>query len=211
MNHKLRVSLGFTLIELLVTLSIIAIISSIAIPSFISTVDSNRVTTYTNDFVTTLNFARSEAIKREYRVVVRKLDDNLEWENGWHVFVDYNADNDFDSDGDDTLCEPAVGGAVQEDCELMVSSGLPSPYTLRGSNFTNYIAYYSNGMNNVQGSFMLCKDKDGSHTPKAYVSRLISVNRIGRLRIAQDTDSNGIPNTSDTGNPNVDSCVSPFA
>lgn len=201
---------GFTLIELMVTLSIVAVVSFMAVPTFVSTVNSNQATNLTNEFVSTLNFARSEAIKREYRVVVGMIGETG-WEEGWRVFVDFNGNNTFNSDGDNIPCEPAVGNAVREDCELKVSSGLPSPYTLRDNFVGNYLVYYSSGMNNVQGSFMLCNDKAGDHIPRADMSKLISINRTGRLRIAKDTDSDGISNVSDTGNSNVSSCISPFS
>lgn len=203
---------GFTLIELLATLAIVAIVTSLAIPAFTSVIISNQLTSYTNEFVTTLNFARSEAIKRGYKIVVRRnggSDDG--WETGWRVFIDYNKNNAFDDDTDNVPCEAAVGSNNPEDCELKVSSGLPSPFMLRGDgNLKDYITYNTKGMNNMQGSFMLCNDKDGSHRPKANMSRLISINRLGRLRIAKDTNNDGIPNTTDTGNPNVKSCISPF-
>src|SRR5690349_7330540 len=61
---------GFTLIELLVTLSVAAVLLSIATPSFVAMNERNRITTYTNNFVTALNYARAEAVRRGTTVTV---------------------------------------------------------------------------------------------------------------------------------------------
>ena len=106
--------------ELMVTIAIAAILIGIAIPSFTSTIASNRLTTSANELVTALNLARSEAVKRGQQVVVSKTGTN--WENGWQVFVDIDRstpakENVFDAG---------------TDIQLRVYSALPSSYTLMG-------------------------------------------------------------------------------
>jgi len=54
---------GFTLIELMIVLIIAGIAMSAAIPSFQGMVVRNRITTQTNEFLLTLNLARSEALR----------------------------------------------------------------------------------------------------------------------------------------------------
>jgi len=178
---------GFTLIELLVTISVAAILMSVAIPSFTSAISRNRLTTINNEFVTTLNFARSEAVKRGESVWVRKNGTN--WENGWNVFIDADGDNVFDAG--ETL--------------LRTYGALKTGYTLRGNNnFTNYIRFTSRGQSNQFGTFYLCEG-GGNTTPAPNTARLIIVNPVGRVRVGADTNNDGIPNDS-TGS-NMSTCT----
>ncbi|RMQ41296.1 Pillin [Pseudomonas cichorii] len=57
-------SKGFSLIELLVTVSLIGVVAAIAVPSFTSTIQNNKVDTELNDLQRALNYARLEAINR---------------------------------------------------------------------------------------------------------------------------------------------------
>ncbi len=80
---------GFTMIELLVTISIAAIMLTIAIPSFQSFLLNSSLTGHTNDLVLALASARSEAVKRGVNVSVCASSDASTctgaWQNGWIV------------------------------------------------------------------------------------------------------------------------------
>lgn len=81
---------GFTLIELMMVLMISAILAMLAGPSFNEIIRNNRLATMANDFVSTLNFARSEAVKRGAGIIVCSSDDqatctNTDWKDGWIV------------------------------------------------------------------------------------------------------------------------------
>jgi type IV fimbrial biogenesis protein FimT len=82
----MRKSLGFTLLELMVTIAVLAIITTLGVPSFRELIQNNRVTTQANELVTALNFGRAEAVKRgrTVRVTVAQADP------GWTatVFLD---------------------------------------------------------------------------------------------------------------------------
>ena len=185
--------------ELMVTITIAGVLLSIAIPNFTSVISSNRLTTYANELVTALNFARSEAIKRGQHVVVRKTGTN--WEDGWQIFVDIDRSpsshqNEFNA-GTDIV--------------LRIYSKLPDSFTLRGNNnFTNFIRYQPDGTSNNPGSFVLCNNSDGNNIPiKKNTSKLLTVNFSGRVHIGMDADNDGIPEKDD--GTEITSCtVSPF-
>lgn len=94
-------SKGFTLIELLVSLSVLAIVVSIAAPSFKQQIKNNKSITLVDEFVSALNFARVEAVKRAHRVSLCPSADGIscagndDWSKGWIAFVDL-ADSDED-------------------------------------------------------------------------------------------------------------------
>lgn len=56
-------SRGFTIIELMITIVVLAVLISIAAPSFQRVIEDNRVTTQVNEFIAAVNTARSEAIR----------------------------------------------------------------------------------------------------------------------------------------------------
>ena len=73
---RTRVCNGFTLIELLITLSILAVLLGIGMPSLVSFINNNQMTSQANDLVYSVHMARSEAIKRRARIH-RPFDDHL--------------------------------------------------------------------------------------------------------------------------------------
>lgn len=67
---------GFTLIELIVTIAVVAIIATIAAPSFGEMLTKQNLNRSTQDLVSTLNAARSTAVleRREVTVDLSKTD-----------------------------------------------------------------------------------------------------------------------------------------
>lgn len=174
---------GFTLIELMITLIIAAILVTVAIPSFNTTIQNNRVTTQINDFVSTLNLARTEAIKRGARVTVCKSADasncntsSTGWEQGWIVFVDSDADETRDS-----------GETI-----LLTSEGMPAGSTLQGASgsaVNNYVSYRASGkttfpISGGEVALILCDARNDNSVTKA-----ITVAPTGRVSTIPVTTS----------------------
>lgn len=176
---------GVTLIELLVTLAIMAILTTIAIPSLSAFIADSRQSGRAFELVGALNMARSEAIKRGTRVSVCKTrnpdaesptcEADAGWEQGWIVFVDNVQDtgNIFGMiDGADEI--------------IRIHAANESQTITTGGNFIGGVSYRYDGLamgikangnsGTASDTFVLCRDT------KAI--RIVS-NRSGRLSITQ--------------------------
>ncbi len=76
---------GFTLIEAMVVISIMAILAGTSVSSFVWLNQSTQIRGATFDLIADLDFARSEAVKRNEDVVVGPR--NGDWVNGWTISV----------------------------------------------------------------------------------------------------------------------------
>ena len=110
---KKQLSKGFTIIELMVTIVVLAILLSVAVPSFWNVIQSNRVTAQANELVTALNFARSEAVKRGEIVSLCATNQadtpacatsgSDSWSDGWLVFLNPGQNANYSNYGNDVL------------------------------------------------------------------------------------------------------------
>lgn len=100
---------GVTLVELMIALVMVSILVAMAAPSLKEFAERNRVTAATNQMLSYLNLARSEAAKRNYNVVlcIRNTEGTgcdtgaTDYSQGVLVFVDYSdrtnsANNTYD-------------------------------------------------------------------------------------------------------------------
>lgn len=74
---------GFTAIELMVTIAIVAILAALAAPSFTPIIERYRSRQAAEDLLSTLYYARSEAIKRSGGITITA--NSSDWANGWSV------------------------------------------------------------------------------------------------------------------------------
>jgi len=91
-------SRGFSLIELMVTVAVLAVLLTIGLPSFQSSMRSNRVATGTNELLASLALARSEAIRNPGGAGICASEDGEScggtWDDGWLVWLDSDANGE---------------------------------------------------------------------------------------------------------------------
>lgn len=82
---------GFTLIELMVTIAILVIIVTFAIPAFQDLIESNRVTSQTNNLLSAFKTARSEAVNRGQPVTLTAV--GGDFTQGWCIYQGASGSN----------------------------------------------------------------------------------------------------------------------
>ena len=173
---------GFTLIELMVTVAIVGVAATVAVPSLTVFMQNNRMTTNVNDFVTSINVARSEAVKRGTKVTLCKSNNGKDcassgnWEQGWISFVDPN--NNAAVDKGETL--------------LQVHETLRGKNTtlIGNSNVDDYISFAATGFSQQTsgalqpGTLILCDDRGFGKNAKGIV-----LNTTGRVMAVPATET----------------------
>ena len=176
---KFKFVTGITLIELMITIAIAGILVSLAAPNFRSSIQNNRMVTEVNELHASLNYGRSEAIKRSSNVTICRSSNGFTcsgaWKDGWIIFSDVDAGGTFNG-GDELI---RVHGPITDGNTLSFSQ--------------NSVTYVSQGVvtGGSPGTFTLCDSRGASH------AKGLIVGLSGRPRPAIDSDENGTLNDGD--------------
>jgi type IV fimbrial biogenesis protein FimT len=170
---------GVTLLELMVVLAVSAILLGIGVPSFAALVNNSRLASAANELVSSLHLARSEAIKRNSRVVMCTSSTGTScaasdgWHQGWLLFHDANNNAARDAGEPVILARPALPAGLRA--------------TSEGST-ARYISYAPGGSTKQisgawqAGTLTLCNESEASGT-----ARRVIISSTGRPRTTKIT------------------------
>lgn len=156
---------GFTLVELLITLSVLAIMVTIGIPTFTSSLESVRQRTLVNQLLADLNFARSRAITTRQPVSlcagISGCDNQPMWSGHVLIFDDLDAN-----------------GAIDEVDATLRTTAVTASHSWKWRNFRQqrHMTFKPDGTtHSLNGTFILCRQD----TPL----KKIVINVTGRARL----------------------------
>jgi type IV fimbrial biogenesis protein FimT len=154
---------GFTLIELMVTISIMAILLMIAVPSFQNATLGSKLSSFANSLVSSAHLARSEAIKRNATVALCASSDGAScatsggWEQGWIV--------------------RAVDGTV-----IQRQQALPVGFNVTATGGAFSVNFQPSGVNSDSVSYTVCRS-----SPEGSQERVVAISTTGRPTVTKTT------------------------
>jgi type IV fimbrial biogenesis protein FimT len=175
---------GFTLLELMMALAVIGVLAAFTIPSFNEFRMNSRMTGTANDLLAALNFARSEAIKRQRPVAFcgsaapnatpPACDGAL---SGWVVWADDNND-----------------GAIAAN-EQVITIHAPIPATLNATTNFNIISYAATGFVQNFGAatrgILLCDERQDAAPDGQLRKRIVTLSPTGRPSVVRTASALG--------------------
>lgn len=179
---------GFTLYELMITLLLIGIILAIGVPNLSEYRQNSRLTSISNDLLSSFHLARSEAARAKANITICASNNSMDpiaadcggtFNDGWIVFID--------TDGD--LTRAGAGENL-----LQIYPPAPDGVTVTTNGGSTYFAFASTGLGrgNVGGvpalqTAMICDDRGLDVAPggRATARRLVAT-AIGRATIISD-------------------------
>lgn len=168
LQRKLRHA-GVSIIELMVMIAILGVLSAMAAPSFVASVERYKLNAVRDELVATMQLARMESVRQGLPVsLTRKtncsvtLTTTSDWNCGYNLFVDANANDTMDA------------GEV-----VLKSVVLPLGYRLRHTNQGAALRVNSWGMFQGVGQNFVISPPSGPSSPN---TTTLSVSIGGRIR-----------------------------
>jgi type IV fimbrial biogenesis protein FimT len=120
---------GFNLFELMLGITVLGVLFGLGVPSFNRMMRNNRLAEQANSMVGVLSYARSEAMKRGFRVSVCPANGDVcsggtDWNTGILLFTD-DEGTTGDLDGDDKLLQ-----SLPASTNGFVAGGAASPASI---------------------------------------------------------------------------------
>jgi type IV fimbrial biogenesis protein FimT len=185
---------GFTLIELMITLFIVGILLAVGVPSMRTFLQNNQLIATTNELVSAIHIARSEALKLNKKVTIcvsadgKSCVSSEKWAQGWIVFVDANDDRV----GTGVNCSAVAD--VNTDCLLRVHEAVDDPLlSVSGTYDSNaadieWFTFTSRGVPKDRGAsqsgvFSICSFDTSNSVIN---SRAVVLSLSGRVRVSDN-------------------------
>jgi type IV fimbrial biogenesis protein FimT len=185
---------GFTLIELMITLFIVGILLAVGVPSMRTFLQNNQLIATTNELVSSIHIARSEALKLNKKVTIcvsadgKSCVSSEKWAQGWIVFVDANDDRV----GTGVNCSAVAD--VNTDCLLRVHQAVDdSLLSVSGTYDSNaadieWFTFTSRGVPKDKGAsqsgvFSVCSFDTSNSVIN---SRAVVLSLSGRVRVSDN-------------------------
>ncbi len=153
-----RYDQGFTIVELMISIVILAVLLSLAVPSFRESAANANLRAASSDLGLALNSARAMAISLRSVVVVKPLGTANDWADGW--VIDY-----------DTVV-PVTGASKERDQEFLPHPGVQVVETSSG---LTSVTFNPSGIVTSTATFTVCDVRPGE------TGRQITIDRLGRL------------------------------
>ena len=168
---------GFTLIELIMTIAIAGILAVLAFPPFTKLLKNNCMTTTTNNLVTSLQLAKSEAVKRRSTVRVEAINaaeaDNEWGMAGWKVTWP-DITSTATPKPTETIREVALGcGSDYIPTVASITVAIDGTGAAQVTGGVAAVSYDPSGYTELSGFNVCDSDKEVS-------GRQVSLNRLGR-------------------------------
>jgi type IV fimbrial biogenesis protein FimT len=187
----IRTQRGFNLLELMVTVLVVGIVLGFGVPNFMQFQRNNAMTSISNDLVSGIYLARTEAVKRQVPVTMCASANATDPaptcgvgpNTGFIVFVD---------DANPAVVAATDGNAVVDAGELVLLQHAPPAGTITISSDSTYLAYGPNGFvvptapGQAQPSLstmLVCDDRGNVDVGGTSAARAINIAPTGRAQI----------------------------